>query len=57
MGVFAKCTKDLLYREEDPESVTLDELREVLKKVDYYADGYLDRLEFVLLALDRSLVF
>ena len=30
MGVFAKCKKDLLYREDDPESVTLDELREVL---------------------------
>ena len=57
MGVFAKCTKDLLYREDDPESVTLAELREVLQKVDYYADGNLDRLEFVLLALDRSLVF
>ena len=32
-------------------------ISEVLKKVDIVADGQLDKVEFMLLALDRSLIF
>ena len=56
MGVFAKSKDDPNFPR-DEEKVTLAELEEGLKKIDYYADRNLDRLEFLLLAIDRSLVF
>ncbi len=42
---------------ESQEVVTLDDLRKVLEKVDINGDGSLDKLEFLLLAHDRSLIF
>jgi len=57
MGVFAKSIDDPKFRDSDEEIVTLADLEQALNKIDYYADRQLDRLEFLLLALDRSLVF
>eukprot|EP00353_Schmidingerella_taraikaensis_P007625 CAMPEP_0185569998 /NCGR_PEP_ID=MMETSP0434-20130131/2454_1 /TAXON_ID=626734 ORGANISM="Favella taraikaensis, Strain Fe Narragansett Bay" /NCGR_SAMPLE_ID=MMETSP0434 /ASSEMBLY_ACC=CAM_ASM_000379 /LENGTH=73 /DNA_ID=CAMNT_0028184981 /DNA_START=1169 /DNA_END=1390 /DNA_ORIENTATION=- len=57
MGVFAKGADDPKFRDSEEEVVTLDDLEAALAKIDYYADRQLDRLEFLLLALDRSLVF
>mgnify|MGYP001626736140 CR=1 FL=1 len=42
---------------ERQEVVTLDDLRKVLEKIDIDGDGSLDKLEFLLLAHDRSLIF
>lgn len=42
---------------ETQEVVTLDDLRNVLEKIDIDGDGSLDKLEFLLLAHDRSLIF
>ena len=57
MGVFAKSIDDPKFRDSDEEVVTLADLEQALSKIDYFADRQLDRLEFLLLALDRSLVF
>lgn len=55
LGVFAKAPKagEML----DEGDVTLDQVQTILKKVDINPDGYLDKVEFMLLALDRSLIF
>jgi len=37
--------------------VTLKHLERVLSKIDIVADGYLDKVEFMLLALDRKIIF
>lgn len=42
---------------ESQEVVTLDDLRKVLEKVDIDGDGSLNKVEFLLLAHDRSLIF
>ena len=57
MGVFAKDINDPKFRDSEDEVITLDDLEKALTKIDYFADRQLDRLEFLLLALDRSLVF
>lgn len=43
--------------EEKEEVVTIDDLRQVLQKVDIDGDQHLDKVEFLLLAHDRSLIF
>lgn len=55
MGVFAKTPKvgETLAAGE----ITLEQVHEVLKKIDITSDGQLDRVEFMLLALNRSLIF
>lgn len=55
LGVFVKAPKAGETLNEG--DVTLDQVQEILKKVDINPDGYLDRVEFMLLALDRALIF
>ena len=56
MGVFAKTPKAGQPQLAEGQ-VTLDDLEKVLNKVDIVADRWLDKIEFMLLALDRKTLF
>jgi len=53
-GVFSRSRQEANY---DEDAVTLDDLVHALEKIDIVKDRHLDRVEFLLLALDRSLIF
>lgn len=65
MRVFAKSHDEVFEGDDQPNSegeekeevVTIDDLRQVLQKVDMDNDQHLDKVEFLLLAHDRSLIF
>lgn len=56
-GVFAKSRDDPAFKDSEEEVVTLQDLEAALEKIDFFADKHLDRLEFLLIALDHSLIF
>lgn len=56
-GVFAKSKDDPDFKDSEEEVVTMQDLEQALLKIDFFADKHLDRIEFLLLALDRSLLF
>ena len=39
------------------EDVTLEDLRKILDKIDIVEDKHIDKIEFMLLALDHSVIF